>query len=535
MYNPAGLIYAKGFSLNSAPDGISAFQISPTSTGYSVGLGVIVRSLAGYSENLLVGSAASKLCYLPLLPQNGFTENFAVGANLKAVLSQSFRQTGMSDQNSNGWDMDLGFLWKTRPWLSFGGNLQNFLPGNALGAGQFIWTSGTVESIPEGLNLGTSIKLIGDAEALYYVLGQELFVNLDYDMTLSGGQSSQLLLGAEWDSWNTYFVRAGWGSPGRAPGSDGFSCGAGIRKESWEIDLAAANFTNAAYSKILLSFLYFPKDWTFVEKQPVTDSVKFWVGDNEEVSYEESITISGEVKSGGRAYVNGEPAYLSDGRNFSVVVPLSIGKNLIDIKGEYKGKTVLHFEKKILRKAKVIIAEEKAVEQKIEKLIKTEELKIEEQQKQVEAKLKAAQTTASQKVELLKTKKKLAAQEEKVIQKKKTLVKEQKKIAERKEKVEALVTMGVVEVAPNKEFEMEAAVTRGDLATWLVRAAGLPLEDVTRPVFKDVAPDDPLAPYIKAVSDLEIMSGFPDGTFRPNSPISESEGKAIFKKFGVIQ
>ncbi|MFA4858403.1 MAG: S-layer homology domain-containing protein [Candidatus Margulisiibacteriota bacterium] len=535
MYNPAGLAFTKGISLNSAPDNISAFQVYPSPAGYAVGFGLVFRNLSGYNENLLVGSAAWKLSYLPMLPQNNFTDNLSVGANLKAVLSQSYRQAGITDQYSSGWDMDLGVLWKTRSWLSFGGNLQNFLGNGTLGAGRFVWTSGTVEAIPEKLILGTSVKLIGDADALYYLLGNELFVNLDYNTALSGGESSQLTVGAEWAYWNTYFARAGLGSTGGLPGSGGFSCGAGVRKEGWGVDLAATNLTDSRYSKVLLSFLYFPKDWTFVERQPITDSIKVWVGEEEDVYYEDSMTISGEVASGGHVYINGADAYLSDGETFSVVVPLNLGKNLIDIKGEYRGKTVLHFEKKVLRKAKVVIAEEKAVEQKIDKLIKTEERKITEQQQQVEAKLKSSKTTQGQKTELLKTKKKLAAQEKKVTQKKTALVKEKQKIAERKEKVEVLVTMGVVEVAPNKEFEMEAAVSRGELASWLVKAAGIPLEQVTSPVFKDVPPDHPLAPYIKAVSDLEVMQGFPDGTFRPDAPVTESEGKAIFKKFGIIQ
>jgi hypothetical protein len=118
---------------------------------------------------------------------------------------------------------------------------------------------------------------------------------------------------------------------------------------------------------------------------------------------------------------------------------------------------------------------------------------------------------------------------------KKQLEEEKKKIAEKKERLETLVTMGVVEVSPEAEFSLEAPVTRGELASWLVKAANYPLPRILTDPFRDVPKEHPLAPYIKVAVDRGLIKSFPDNTFRPNASISMAEGQEIFKKFGVIQ
>jgi len=108
-------------------------------------------------------------------------------------------------------------------------------------------------------------------------------------------------------------------------------------------------------------------------------------------------------------------------------------------------------------------------------------------------------------------------------------------LEEKKEKIEELVTLGVVEVEPEEEIDLEEAVKRGELCTWLVKAANMRLPEVSRDLFLDVPKDHPLAPYIKAIVDLKLLSPFPDGTFRPNAPVTKKEGDAIFEYFGVTK
>jgi hypothetical protein len=106
---------------------------------------------------------------------------------------------------------------------------------------------------------------------------------------------------------------------------------------------------------------------------------------------------------------------------------------------------------------------------------------------------------------------------------------------EKREKVESLVTLGVIEISPGEEFVMEAGITRGELSSWLVKSADIKLPEVKEDLFPDVPKDHPLAPYIKVVADMKLLMPFPDGTFRPGAPVSKEEGTAIFKRFGAAR
>ncbi len=58
-----------------------------------------------------------------------------------------------------------------------------------------------------------------------------------------------------------------------------------------------------------------------------------------------------------------------------------------------------------------------------------------------------------------------------------------------------------------------------------------PTETSTETVsFTDVADDFWARPYIETVVNRKIMSGFPDGTFKPNNPINRAEFAALLKK-----
>jgi hypothetical protein len=117
----------------------------------------------------------------------------------------------------------------------------------------------------------------------------------------------------------------------------------------------------------------------------------------------------------------------------------------------------------------------------------------------------------------------------KVLRKAKVKVADVKK----KEEVVELVTLGVIEITPESDFVMDAGVTRGELATWLVKATDAKLPAVQQDLFSDVPRTHPLAPYIKVAVETGLLKPYPDGTFRPNAVVSKAEGDAIFKKFSA--
>ncbi|MBU0687504.1 MAG: S-layer homology domain-containing protein [Candidatus Margulisbacteria bacterium] len=547
MYNPAGLTWSKGIALN-IPLGsrvdfsnVSAFQAYPSGYGYTLGLGLANKKVSktnlNYNSNILIGSIGGKLSILPFIAKNNFTENLALGMNLKTILGQTVEITGSPDQSSNGWEADFGGLFRYNRWINLGFNLKNAIPSGLFGGGRFTWTGGTSEAIPATAVIGASVKLVGDVNTPFYVRGNEVFLNLDYERGFGDSQVNFFKWGIEWAHWNSLFLRVGGQGDDSRDGAKN-TIGVGIRREGWGADVALASPSFSGGQTMVFSFMYFPQEWKFVEqeKAPLDEKIRLtlWTSMDDLSTYDETIIISGEVQAGVRAYVNNQEAFVNNRGQFSVELPLFKGKNLIGIKGEYFGEEIMSGTKRVLRKAKVIISGEKKIDENV-KLVKTEEEKIMARKAKVEETLKDTSISAGLRNQLNAEIKALEKREATVVEEKEKLVEEKKQMDDRKEKVEALVTLGVVEVEEDQEFEIEAAVTRGELASWLVKSAGLPLPRVERELYTDVPADHPLAPYIKVLAELGIMEGFGDGTFRPDAPVTEEEGKAIFRKFGVIR
>ena len=485
FFNPGGLPWAKGITLNYKDSGnISAGQAYPTGYGQTLGLGIIKSEVnlslsgtreANFSSNILMASAATKLPGLP---------NLGIGLNLKTFIGATLKRTNDPDRTASGFEVDLGGLYHFNPWLNLGVSAQNILPGNTI----IHWDNGSSEAAPQTIHVGLGAKLIGDVKSPLYLEGNEFYVSSDFE--LSDNRPGAVSLGGEWAIANTYFLRAGFYVRERGQAA---SFGAGYRQSNWGLDLAYYTEPLSGNQSAYFSVLYFPVEWLF-EIKPIYKSIR--IADplsdiyppDELITYDDRIKVSGKTKPGVEVHINDRRIFVDEDLKFAVQLPLNPGKNLILIDSYYEdGK--LSVNRKVFRRPKVIIKEEKDLENQL-KLAKTKEQKAQ-------------------------------------------LIGEFKNLEEGKEKLEALVALGVVEVSPKAEFSLEAPVTRGELCTWLVKAAHYPLPRVTADLFRDVKRDDPLAPFIKAAVDRQLMSGFADGTFKPQSPVSAEEAEKIFGKFGV--
>lgn len=499
-YNPGGLPWAKGITVTAKDfSNISGAQAYPTGTGATVGLAALIGNYSGiplsgneeaaYSEQLIVLSAGSKFSnLLPPLTNNKTAQNIGVGLNLKYLLGLSVSRTGQNDQSARrGLEADLGLLYKVNRWLSMGASGQNVIPGNTI-----FFDNGRAEGAAAIIKLGMGAKLFGDIKSPYYLEGQELLLLSDLEMIK--GRAPGLRIGIEYLRENYLNLRLGYfASPRRGCPS----LGIGYRQSDWAADLGYLVSDLLGSGSVSLSISYFPEEWVFERKEKKTygemkivDPLTGVYPDDNFTTYDDRIWVSGTAKPGVEVAVNNQTVKVDDNFKFSVAVPLKSGKNLVEIDSFYEGGK-LGYERKILRRAKVKLAEER----------------------QVEKALGTARTAGERE----------------------RLLAERTKIEERKVKVETLVTMGVVEVTPEAEFSLESSVTRGELVSWLVKAANFPLSRVTQDLFKDVPREHPLAPLIKAAVDFGVMQGYADGTFRPNAQVTASEGRAIFKKFGVIR
>lgn len=96
--------------------------------------------------------------------------------------------------------------------------------------------------------------------------------------------------------------------------------------------------------------------------------------------------------------------------------------------------------------------------------------------------------------------------------------------------VESLTAMGVFD--KNSAFFPGRDLNRAEAVKIILQSIGA---DVTTPSanpFPDVAKGEWYAPYVKSAVDLGIVSGYPDGTFKPNGKLNRAEiAKMLVKAF----
>ena len=88
--------------------------------------------------------------------------------------------------------------------------------------------------------------------------------------------------------------------------------------------------------------------------------------------------------------------------------------------------------------------------------------------------------------------------------------------------VELLGGAGILKGVHENRFEPAREVTRAEATVMLVRALGLPSPS-TRPAFRDVRENDWYAGELAAAASAGLVTGYEDGTFRPDRPIAREE------------
>ncbi len=88
---------------------------------------------------------------------------------------------------------------------------------------------------------------------------------------------------------------------------------------------------------------------------------------------------------------------------------------------------------------------------------------------------------------------------------------------------------GIVAGYPDGTFRPEEKVTRAALAVMTARARSLP-PAAGPPSFPDVPPSHWAAGAVAAASAAGYLKGYPDGTFRPNAPVTRAEAAAVLAR-----
>lgn len=96
--------------------------------------------------------------------------------------------------------------------------------------------------------------------------------------------------------------------------------------------------------------------------------------------------------------------------------------------------------------------------------------------------------------------------------------------------VERIARLNIINGVSNTTYAPNKSVTRAELAKIIVKMRGI--EDYAegveyKKVFSDVKKTDWYYPYVVVASDLELLNGYSDGTFKPNKEVTYAELIAI--------
>jgi len=100
--------------------------------------------------------------------------------------------------------------------------------------------------------------------------------------------------------------------------------------------------------------------------------------------------------------------------------------------------------------------------------------------------------------------------------------------------IEYLATLGIMNGYPDGTFKPDKPLTRGELAALLVKAKGFDVKPTKNGVFKDIRASNWVAPYVRIAFDRGYVQGYPDGTFQPNRIITRAEAATVFAKFSGL-
>jgi hypothetical protein len=110
--------------------------------------------------------------------------------------------------------------------------------------------------------------------------------------------------------------------------------------------------------------------------------------------------------------------------------------------------------------------------------------------------------------------------------------------------ISVLAMQKIITGYPNGMFKPTGNITRAEMCTLLMKTrlqARTLGSDTTEaksvdfpPVFLDVMPKHWAAKYVKEAAELEVVKGYPDGTFKPSANITRAEGVAMIARFAGI-
>jgi hypothetical protein len=100
--------------------------------------------------------------------------------------------------------------------------------------------------------------------------------------------------------------------------------------------------------------------------------------------------------------------------------------------------------------------------------------------------------------------------------------------------IEYLTTLNIMDAYQDGNFYPTKEISRSELAVLLVKAKGFEIADDIKVRFSDVALQAYEAPYISLAVERKYITGFPDGTFKPEQRVTRAEAATILARFSSL-
>lgn len=419
----------------------------------------------GYNNSVLLFSFGQKAQLLPV-PYLNTVENLSLGATFK-LFAQVLSGPGVLGGTARGYDMDVSLKYVPLEYLSLGATVQNVIP-YSLG-GKIHWEGGGDETLPSVIKLGSSFRLLGE-NGFNDVAGQELAVNLDYDLTpLRPNIPNLMHLGMEWSPLATMSLRLGIDQDVVGTGgatlnvANNLTCGLGLNYRGFRFDYAFHQY----YAIPDNDTHYFSLSFGMFNKPP-PPPVKWLISPPAVyIAYDNLQAVTGEVKDREivEVVINNQKPKIID-NYFEYQAPLTVGKNTVMIEG---------YDKR-------------------ERLVMSQKLKI--------LRLPSFNDVGPENWA--------------------------------RRPIGELAYLNILSGYPDNTFQPDKTVTRAEFAALLFKASATSQPQLEEQMFTDVPLDHWAANYIYAATLINAVKGYPDNTFNPQGSISRAEGVAAIARFARL-
>jgi len=420
--------------------------------------------------------------------------DLSLGGALK-LFNQSL--SGTLPSKASGFGLDLSASYKPMIWLTLGANLQNLLEGNLQ------WENGAKDKIGGFYKLGCKLDILGPVtkEAIVYNQ-QKLFGGLDIDFPHSSLSSTAYHLGVEYFPMPKIALRSGFNL---TPNGTGFALGIGLINAGFRFDYAyyqnpgIPGDTPHYFSLCYIGERVVSKSLKLIKKEPL---IKFLQPTDHFITDLDSISITLEASA----------KRVVDQSTFWTVTAVSETKEVHEIY-ETEKLDPIYFNGIKLEKSGTI--ETSSPLNPGRNVFRVEGYTLPE----TVNKTVFNAIGGSSEVRVLRF----------------SPFTDTPLNYWAIEPIALSVTLGLVKGYPNNTFKPEAGISRAELITLLVRNLPIDLEGLTEEAnFRDVPAKHWATKFIAYGVSKNLVTGYPDKTFKPNKVINRAEGITLLARYAEL-